>query len=229
MFSSSFVVRLAYAASLCAQLQGAHVHGHGHVVPRARRAEWKRSGTDRAGWQRAVGPALRTATLAAATRFHHQEKLSRHGTSRLWLQTRDDERTNETGHERPLSMKVFTSEGPTSSWNWKLLAAARCRTPTDSLRTPSPAWLRLRTPTSPVRTRRQSLQTPTAAACLELPQTATKSELGPRPPRRATSSLPPLQTRSTAQQVCGGWPPKPLGCPTPLGFPTPLGCPTPLG
>ena len=72
VFSSSLVVRLASAASLCAQLQGAHVHGHGHVVPRARRAEWKRSGTDRAGWQRAVGPELRTATLAAATRFHHR-------------------------------------------------------------------------------------------------------------------------------------------------------------
>ena len=73
VFSSSFVVRLASAASPCAQLQGAHVHGHGHVVPRARRAEWKRSGTDRAGWQRAVGPVLRTATLAAVTRFHHRQ------------------------------------------------------------------------------------------------------------------------------------------------------------
>jgi len=51
----SFVVRLGSMASLRAQLQGAHVHGHIHVVPRARRAEWKRSGTDRAGWQRAVG------------------------------------------------------------------------------------------------------------------------------------------------------------------------------
>ena len=89
MFSSSFVVRMAYAASLCAQLQGAHVHGHGHVVPRARRAEWKRSGTDRAGWQRAVGPVLHTATLAAATRFHHRQ-----GRDELTLVTDERRRTN---------------------------------------------------------------------------------------------------------------------------------------
>jgi len=89
VFSSSFVVRLASAASLCAQLQGVHVHGHGHVVPRARRAERKRSGTDRAGWQRAVGPVLRTATLAAAARFHH-----RRGRDELNLVTDERRRTN---------------------------------------------------------------------------------------------------------------------------------------
>ena len=89
VFSSSFVVRLASAASLCAQLQGVHVHGHGHVVPRARRAEWKRSGTDRAGWQRAVGPVLRTATLAAVTRFHHRQ-----GRDELTLVTDERRRTN---------------------------------------------------------------------------------------------------------------------------------------
>jgi hypothetical protein len=89
VFLPSFVVRLASAASLCAQLQGAHVHGHGHVVPRARRAEWKRSGTDRAGWQRAVGPVLRTATLAAAARFHH-----RRGRDELTLVTDERRRTN---------------------------------------------------------------------------------------------------------------------------------------
>jgi hypothetical protein len=85
----SFVVRLASAASLRAQLQGAHVHGHGHVVPRARRAEWKRSGTDRAGWQRAVGPVLHTVTLAAATRFHHRQ-----GRDELTLVTDERRRTN---------------------------------------------------------------------------------------------------------------------------------------
>jgi len=69
----SFVIRLGSMASLRAQLQGAHVHGHIHVVPRGRRAEWKRSGTDRAGWQRAVGPVLHTVTLAAASRFHHRQ------------------------------------------------------------------------------------------------------------------------------------------------------------
>ena len=45
VFSSSFVLRLAYAASLRAQLQGVHVHGH--VVPRARRMEAIRQGQ---GW-----------------------------------------------------------------------------------------------------------------------------------------------------------------------------------
>jgi hypothetical protein len=47
VFSSSFVLRLAYAASLRAQLQGVHVHGHGHAVPRARRMEAIRQGQ---GW-----------------------------------------------------------------------------------------------------------------------------------------------------------------------------------